>query len=39
MADQFDPAPHDKYAADPRDAVNADRNPLIELQERFDVVE
>ncbi len=24
MAEKFDPAPHDKYAADPRDAAAAD---------------
>ena len=26
MAEKFNPAPHDKHAADPREAVAADRN-------------
>ena len=26
MADKFNPAPHDKHAADPREAGNADRD-------------
>ena len=26
MAEKFDPAPHDKHAADPRDAAAADRD-------------
>ena len=26
MAEKFDPAPHDKYAADPREAAAADRD-------------
>ena len=25
MAEKFDPAPHDKHAADPNEAANADR--------------
>lgn len=32
MADQFDPAPHDKYAADPRQALNADREAHRQLE-------
>jgi len=33
MAEKFDPAPHDKHAADPRDAAAADRD----IHARLDV--
>jgi len=31
MAEKFDPAPHDKHAADPREAVLADRDMHAKL--------
>jgi len=32
MAEKFDPAPHDKHAADPREAVGADRETRARLE-------
>ena len=32
MAEKFDPAPHDKHAADPREAALADRETHAKLQ-------
>jgi hypothetical protein len=32
MAEKFDPAPHDKHAADPREAARADRNTHTRLE-------
>lgn len=32
MAEKFDPAPHDKHAADPRDAALADRDTHARLE-------
>ena len=32
MAEKFDPAAHDKYAADPRDALAADREIHARLE-------
>jgi hypothetical protein len=32
MAEKFDPAPHDKHAADPREAALADRNVRGQLE-------
>ena len=32
MAEKFDPAPHDKHAADPREAAAADRDIHSRLQ-------
>ena len=32
MAEKFDPAAHDKYAADPRDAARADRDTHTKLE-------
>ena len=32
MAEKFDPAPHDKHAADPREAAIADRDIHNKLQ-------
>lgn len=31
MAEKFDPAPHDKYASDPREAARADRDVHAKL--------
>ena len=32
MAEKFDPAPHDKHAANPREAASADRNVRGQLE-------
>jgi len=32
MAEKFDPAPHDRHAADPRDAARADRDSHARLE-------
>ena len=32
MAEKFDPAPHDKHAVDPREALAADREARSRLQ-------
>jgi hypothetical protein len=32
MAEKFDPAPHDKHAADPREAALADRKTHAKLE-------
>ena len=32
MAEKFDPAPHDKHAADPREAAMADRDIHARLE-------
>jgi hypothetical protein len=32
MAKKFDPAPHDRHAEDPREAVKADRDIHAELE-------
>ena len=32
MAEKFDPAPHDKHAANPRDALAADREMHAKLE-------
>ena len=32
MAEKFDPAPHDKHAANPREAALADRNVRSQLE-------
>jgi hypothetical protein len=32
MAEKFNPAPHDKHAADPRDAAAADRDVHAKLE-------
>ena len=32
MAEKFDPAPHDKHAADPRDAASADQEAHARLE-------
>jgi len=32
MAEKFDPAPHDKHAADPKQAAKADRDLHAELE-------
>ena len=34
MAEKFDPAPHDKHAADPREALLADREIHEKLESR-----
>ena len=33
MVEKFSPAPHDKHAADPREAVRADRDTHAKLEE------
>jgi hypothetical protein len=33
MADKFDPAPHDKHATKPKDAVSADKDMHRKLDE------
>lgn len=32
LAEKFDPAPHDKYAEDPREAIKADRDTHAQLE-------
>jgi hypothetical protein len=32
MAEKFNPAPHDKHAADPREAASADRDTHAKLE-------
>ena len=32
MAEKFNPAPHDKHAADPREAASADRDAHAKLE-------
>ena len=32
MAEKFDPAPHDKHAADPREAAEADQDTHAKLE-------